>query len=455
MSRFAKSAFQEGARLPLRLLSWDFIKSHVTGPDGYKIPDYVQGATNSYARERRGGTESKYKVTLFRDNHAWCPYCQKVWLFMEEKHLNYHVEKITMRCYGEKERWYTREISSRGLLPALLIEDEAAGRREVVTESDVLLERLEALFGPLGVKMNAAEARKKRLLERQLFGAWCDWLCRPSRSTKEEGRKREQFRHWCGEVESAIEGPYFNGDFSIIDVIFTPYIERMQASLYYYKGFNMREEFPKIDAWFSAMEKRECYRGTKSDYHTHCHDLPPQMGGCEFSVDYSEEDRKCAEKVDNAGSWVLGQDPFPARELDESVWPEQESRLEAVQRFLLHRKNVEKINPIKGEAFDVGLRAVCTVLLEDDWALKGREFPEVEAVMELPRGSALALLFIRDRLSIPRDMSFWAGRRFREALGNVAEFYGNRADLEEYRAGGKFAIPKEHRMDTDPAKFRA
>ena len=86
--------------------------------------------------------------------------------------------------------------SSRGLLPALLIEDEAAGRREVVTESDVLLERLEGLFGPLGVKMNGAEARRKRGLERQLFGAWCDWLCRPSRSAKEEGRKREQFRYW-------------------------------------------------------------------------------------------------------------------------------------------------------------------------------------------------------------------------------------------------------------------
>ena len=182
------------------------------------------------------------------------------------------------------------------------------------------------------------------------------------------------------------------------------------------------------------------------------------MGGCEFSVDRSDEDRKCAEKVDNAGLRVSGeQDPFPAREIDESVWPEQgESRLEALHRFLHHRKNVEKINPVKGEAFDVGLRAVCTVLLEDDWALKGKEnLSDAEAVTQLPRGSALALLFIRDRLSIPRDMGFWAGRRFREALGNVAEFHGDMADLEEYRAGGKFAIPTEHRMDTDPAKFRA
>ena len=120
MSRFAQSDLREGARPPLNLRSWDFIASHVTGPDGYKIPDYVRGDTNSYATERRrGDTKSRYKVTLFRDNHAWCPYCQKVWLFMEEKRLDYRVEKITMRCYGEKERWYTREINARGLLPAL------------------------------------------------------------------------------------------------------------------------------------------------------------------------------------------------------------------------------------------------------------------------------------------------------------------------------------------------
>lgn len=34
------------------------------------------------------------------------------------------------------------------------------------------------------------------------------------------------------------------------------------------------------DRWFDAMDTREVYRGAKSDYYTHCHDLPPQIGGC-------------------------------------------------------------------------------------------------------------------------------------------------------------------------------
>ena len=30
------------------------------------------------------------------------------------------------------------------------------------------------------------------------------------------------------------------------------------------------------------MDERPSYRGIKSDYYTHCHDLPPQIGRCLF-----------------------------------------------------------------------------------------------------------------------------------------------------------------------------
>lgn len=34
-----------------------------------------------------------------------------------------------------------------------------------------------------------------------------------------------------------------------------------------------------VERWFNALEERSTYMGTKSDYYTHCHDLPPQLGG--------------------------------------------------------------------------------------------------------------------------------------------------------------------------------
>ncbi len=36
---------------------------------------------------------------LCRDDAAWCPYCQKVWLQLEEKRIPYVIEKINMRCW--------------------------------------------------------------------------------------------------------------------------------------------------------------------------------------------------------------------------------------------------------------------------------------------------------------------------------------------------------------------
>jgi hypothetical protein len=80
-----------------------------------------------------------------------------------------------------------------------------------------------------------------------------------------------------------MQGPFFLGkELSLVDITFTPMLERIAASLTYYKGYMIRGEgrWPQVDRWFAAMEQRETYLGTKSDYYTHCHDLPPQLGGC-------------------------------------------------------------------------------------------------------------------------------------------------------------------------------
>lgn len=79
-----------------------------------------------------------------------------------------------------------------------------------------------------------------------------------------------------------MQGPLFMGkQFSYVDAVYAPFLERMVASVAYYKGFHMRGtgEFPGIEAWFDAMEQRPAYLATRSDHYTHCHDLPPQLGG--------------------------------------------------------------------------------------------------------------------------------------------------------------------------------
>ena len=147
----------------------------------------MSGPTNSQARLRLfGQAESDVRVTLYRDNHAWCPYCQKVWLWLEEKRIPYRIEKITMFCYGEKEQWYKEKVPS-GMLPAVEIDGQ------LVTESDVVLMELERAFGSIYLPMCDKQVVALRKLERALFSAWCAWLCYPSSGPAEEKSNASSF----------------------------------------------------------------------------------------------------------------------------------------------------------------------------------------------------------------------------------------------------------------------
>ncbi|AFY44892.1 glutathione S-transferase family protein [Nostoc sp. PCC 7107] len=393
-------------------LSWQELQTLTD----YQI-DTVNGLTNAKARLRLfGKPESDVRVTLYRDNHAWCPYCQKVWLWLEEKQIPYRIEKVTMFCYGEKESWYKRKVPS-GMLPAIELDGI------IIKESDDILIALSKVFGPLSQGMEDSPVLPLRQLERLLFRAWCAWLCYPAISSQQEKRNREQFIGVVAKVEEALgctPSPYFLDNFGIVDVIFTPYLERMNASLYYYKGYSLREENPRLSAWFAAMESRPTYRGTQSDFHTHAHDLPPQMGGCWENGEPQMLLNKA--RVDN-GPWFG---------LPDVTYPEPEnSRMEALQRTIEHRVNIIRVNPLDDQLFDQALRCALTYMMTDEECIP-------------PLGSDIGLRYLRDRINVPRDMSIYAAKRLRESLEKTAALAGD---------GQPDPIPTQHRRDQDPSNF--
>ena len=387
-----------------------------------------EGATNAQAHLRLfGQQESDVRVTLYRDHHAWCPYCQKVWLWLEERRIPYRVRKVTMFCYGEKESWYRRLVPS-GMLPALEID----GR--LVTESDRILEVLEASFGSLGPGMADPVVVPLRRLERQLFRAWCQWLCVPH-GARGEAEAQRQFQGWAHTLEQALAthgGPYLLGEeLGTADLVFVPYVERMNASLAYYKGYRLRREHPAIDRWFAALEQRSTYLGTQSDFHTHAHDLPPQMGGCHASG--SANQQALAARIDG-GAWPILEPPQADPETSAPA-PEDSATL-ALARVLRHRSKLLERNPLGAATFDPALRAALTTLT------LGTPVPP-------PPGSASGLRDLRDRISVPRDMPLHAARLLRQALEATALL-----DPSAPGAQGR-AIPLQHRRDQDPQPFLA
>jgi glutathione S-transferase len=239
-------------------------------------------------------------------------------------------------------------------------------------------------------------------------------------------------------VEQALEatpGPFFLSEFGSADVIFIPYLERMNASLSYYKGYGLRAEHPAIDRWFAALEQRSTYLGTQSDVHTHAHDLPPQMGCCLASG--SADQRAAAEAIDH-GPW-----PSPNPAVIETRQPEPAGvALEALARVVKHRAVLLAVNPEGAQGgpgaadrLDTALRCSLTALLQNG-------VPPCSP----PPGTASGLRYLRDRISVPRDMSLHAARHLRQALEATAALDGDHQGP---------AIPVQHRRDQNPQPFLA
>lgn len=280
------------------------------------------------------------KLTLYRDHAGWCPYCQKTMLLIEEKKIPINIELVPMRSYGDKPESFLRIVPS-GLLPALTVETND-GRKQTITESQVIMTLLDQFhpvedgFRQMMPADNDAEGKSKyeklANLERELFSWWCTLIFRPEgpgfssggmlgklmgKDDSSMSGQMKGFLDCVSKVDNALastSGPWFF-DFAdhptMIDFVYVSHVERMLASCAFWKGLDLRSDeykrqFPALNAWLDAFEKRECYLAFKSDYYTHVMDIPPQYGpGCDGGF----EDKRLAFQKGISGkdgkSWEL------------------------------------------------------------------------------------------------------------------------------------------------------
>jgi glutathione S-transferase len=92
------------------------------------------------------------------------------------------------------------------------------------------------------------------------------------------------------------------------------------------------------------------------------------------------------------------------------------------------------VNPHAGAGLDQGLACALTRLVT------GEACPP-------PAGSAAGLRYLRDRISVPRDMSLHGARRLRQALESTAQLD------PAVGTPSRIPIPTSHRRDQDPRGF--
>ncbi|KAK7343245.1 hypothetical protein VNO77_11844 [Canavalia gladiata] len=190
-----------------------------------------------------------------------CPYAQRVWITRNCKGLQ---DKIQLVPIDLKDRpsWYKEKVYPPNKVPSLEHNNEVRG------ESLDLMKYIDSHFeGPSLFPSGSDKEFAEELL------SYTDTFYKTVTSSF-KGDVTEAVPYIAlgtafDYIETALSkydhGPFFLGQFSLVDIAYAPFIERFQLFLMEVKGYDIKMGRPKLAAWIEGINNIEGYRITRSD----------------------------------------------------------------------------------------------------------------------------------------------------------------------------------------------
>ncbi|KAC9638041.1 hypothetical protein R6Q59_008852 [Mikania micrantha] len=186
-----------------------------------------------------------------------CPYAQRVWIARNCKGLQ---EKIKLVPIDVKNRpdWYKEKVYPANKVPALEHNNEVKG------ESLDLIKYIDTNFE--GPSLYPDDTIKKEFGEKLL--SYTDTFYK-SVTTSFKGDGFDDAAAAFDYIEDALskfdDGPFFLGQFSLVDIAYAPFIERFQPYLLDVKSYDIKVGRPKLAAWIQEMNKNDYFNQTRRD----------------------------------------------------------------------------------------------------------------------------------------------------------------------------------------------
>ncbi|XP_017619941.1 glutathione S-transferase L3-like isoform X2 [Gossypium arboreum] len=185
-----------------------------------------------------------------------CPYAQRVWITRNCKGLQ---DKIKLVPIDLKNRptWYKENVYPPNKVPALEHNNEVKG------ESLDLIKYIDSHFE--GPSLFPDDPAKKQFAD-ELLSYIDSFYKTVTSSFKGEGTEAGIA---FDNIETALtkfeDGPFFLGQFSLVDIAYAPFIERFHPFLLDVKKYDITLGRPKLATWIEEMNKNEGYTQTRYD----------------------------------------------------------------------------------------------------------------------------------------------------------------------------------------------
>ncbi|XP_076913884.1 glutathione S-transferase L3-like [Bidens hawaiensis] len=193
-----------------------------------------------------------------------CPYAQRAWITrnckafpLSEQGLQETIKLIPIDLKNRPD-WYKEKVYPPNKVPALEHNNEVKG------ESLDLIKYIDANFE--GPSLYPEDTIKQEFGEELL--SYTDTFYK-SATTSFKGGGVDDAAAAFDYIEKALskfdDGPFFLGQFSLVDIAYAPFIERFQPYLLDVKNYDIKVGRPKLAAWIEEMNKNDDFNQTRRD----------------------------------------------------------------------------------------------------------------------------------------------------------------------------------------------
>ncbi|CAA7394412.1 unnamed protein product [Spirodela intermedia] len=188
-----------------------------------------------------------------------CPFAQRTWIARNYKGLQEKIQLVAIALQN-RPAWYKEKVYPGNKVPSLEHNNKVTG------ESLDLLKYIEAHFD--GPSLLPEDSEKQQFAE-ELLSYSDEFNSASFKGFGSSGDLGKEIGPGYDKLEEALskfdDGPFFLGQFSLVDIAYAPFIERFQPFFAEVKNYDITKGRPKLTLWIEELNKLEPYKQTKQD----------------------------------------------------------------------------------------------------------------------------------------------------------------------------------------------